>query len=56
MRTIELDERQIQVLREVLVSYLSDLRMEVAHTDSKDFRDKLKEKEKTIKAVLEILD
>ncbi len=56
MKTIELDERQIQVLREVLVTYLSDLRMEIANTDSKDFRDKLKDKEETIKAILEILD
>jgi len=47
------DERRI--LAEVLESYLSDLRMEIADTDSKDFRDMLKIRKDVIGKVLQVL-
>ncbi len=56
MATIELADEEVQVLREVLVNYLSDLRMEIGNTDSKDYRDRLKRKEEVIKRILERLD
>lgn len=52
MKTLELDDRQVEVLREVLSRYLSDLSMEIADTDSKDFRDDLKERKQTVEQVL----
>lgn len=45
---LELEPTDAEVLRLVLESYLSDLRMEIADTDSMEFREKLK----TRKAVL----
>jgi hypothetical protein len=39
---------EANLLREILVTNLSDLRAEIAATDLKSFRDKLKEKEAII--------
>ena len=40
------------MLREILESYLSDLRMEIADTDQMEFREGLKAKKKLIAGVL----
>jgi hypothetical protein len=53
---IQLNERQRRMLREILGAYLSDLRMEIAGTDSKDFRDELKERELFLKELLARLE
>ena len=55
MVTIELAPEDARLLGEVLASYLSDLRMEIADTDAQDFRDGLKQEESTIKRLLEQL-
>ena len=52
MAQIEIDSDEIEMLEDILQSYLSDLRMEIADTDLKDFRDNLKHKEDFIKAFL----
>lgn len=38
---------------EVLESYLSDLRMEIADTDNKDFREELKTRKAALKKILD---
>jgi len=48
----ELTPEEIEMLNEILTSYLSDLRMEIADTDSKDFRDELKKKEVLLKRLI----
>jgi hypothetical protein len=57
MVRIELEPEEQQILATVLASYLSDLRMEISHTDRADFRDMLKERkavvEKALRAVSE---
>jgi len=55
MKRLELDEQQAEMLAEVLESYLSDLRMEIADTDSKDYRDALKARETFLRWVVERL-
>lgn len=40
------------LLAEVLDSYLGDLRVQIANTDNFDFRENLKEKERTLARVL----
>ncbi|MFQ5889178.1 MAG: hypothetical protein ACE5JR_03895 [Gemmatimonadota bacterium] len=55
MPSIELTEREAVVLQEVLESYLSDLRMEIADTDRMSFREKLKERKMILLDVLEAL-
>jgi hypothetical protein len=52
MIRIELTAQQAVELREILRSVLGDLRMEIASTDQKDFRDGLKEREAFIKDLL----
>ncbi|PLX40643.1 MAG: hypothetical protein C0608_08490 [Deltaproteobacteria bacterium] len=44
MATVEFENHEACLLSEVISSYLSELRMEIADTDLKDFRDKLKER------------
>ncbi|HEX9286347.1 MAG TPA: hypothetical protein VF999_03660 [Thermoanaerobaculia bacterium] len=51
-RTIQLAEEEAQVLRSVLEEYISELRMEVANTDSMDFREDLKRKEDILKSLV----
>jgi len=49
MPTLELDASEARVLAEVLTDYVSDLRMEVANTDSMEVRDELKSRETFLK-------
>lgn len=55
MVAITLTAEEAALLRQVLTSYLSDLRMEIADTDSIDFREKLKEEEAFLKRLIEQL-
>ena len=55
MPTLELTTAERALLREVLETQLSDLRMEISDTDLKSYRDKLKEKEGVIKGLLQRL-
>lgn len=45
MARIDLSDNEAETLKDILESYLSDLRAEIADTDSMDFREPLKEKE-----------
>jgi len=53
MPTLDLSREQAEALADALESYLSDLRMEIADTDLKDFRDKLKHRKALLNEVLE---
>jgi len=52
MARLDLNEREADALREALEDYVSDLRMEIANTDSQDVRDELKEREALLKGVM----
>jgi len=52
MIRIELTDSEATTLQEVLDSYLSDLRMEIADTDRMEFRESLKAKKKVVEGVL----
>ncbi len=52
MIQVDLGDEERQILLEVLESALSDLRMEIADTDSMDFRDMLKGRKEVIKKVI----
>jgi hypothetical protein len=51
-RTIQLAEEEARLLQSVLEEYISELRMEVANTDSMDFREDLKRKEEILKSLV----
>jgi hypothetical protein len=53
---ITMTQAEVAALREVLTSYLSDLRMEIADTDSMQFREDLKRQEELLKKLLQQLD
>jgi hypothetical protein len=55
MINLDLTNEENDILVMVLESYLSDLRMEIADTDSMDFRESLKKKKEVLKKVLETL-
>jgi hypothetical protein len=55
MATLELSAEESRLLREVLESFMSDLRMEIADTDLFDFREQLKEKKRVLSELLERL-
>ena len=44
MRYFELPDERAEFLREILVHHLSELRMEIANTDHRDFREYLRER------------
>ena len=52
MITIELTREEAETVCEVLHSYLSDLQMEIRHTDNRQFREGLKRKESFLKGLL----
>ncbi len=55
MINLDLTNEEKDILAMVLESYLSDLRMEIADTDSMDFRESLKKRKDVLKKVLETL-
>ena len=48
MKTVDLNNEEIEILVAVLRSYLSDLRMEIADTDSMAFREILKRRKSVL--------
>jgi hypothetical protein len=52
MTRLELNPTETEMMREVLESFLSDLRLEVADTEKMAFREGLKKKEVFLKDVL----
>ena len=55
MVRLHLDPTEAEVLRMVLESYLSDLRMEIADTDSMDYREKLKSRKLVLRRIADLL-
>lgn len=53
MIVLNLSEHEREILAQVLKSYLSDLRMEIADTDSYEFREGLKARKRVLMKVLE---
>ncbi len=55
MIQLDLNPQEKEYLIEALESYLSDLRYEIADTDSMDFREQLKAKKNALEKVLAAL-
>lgn len=56
MVQIELTPTEADILKTVLESYLSDLRMEIGDTDSMDFREELKAKKMVLRKVVALIN
>lgn len=55
MPTLQLTPEELQLLKDVLENDLSDLRMEITHTDRSDFKDSLKQRKHLMADILEKL-
>jgi hypothetical protein len=55
MVQLTLTAEETAMLGEMLASYLSDVRMEIADTDAMDFREHLKQREVFLKKLLQEL-
>jgi len=53
---VELTEQKAELLREVLVNYLSNLRVEVAYTQRKELRDFLKKRGESLEELLQFIE
>jgi len=52
---LELDDSDVQLLREVLHSVVRDLSPEIADTDNPSYRRELKDRRDRLRAVLDLL-
>ncbi|KAA3610733.1 MAG: hypothetical protein D8M58_21055 [Calditrichaeota bacterium] len=55
MFTENLNIEEKQIIVETLEMFLSDLRMEISHTDKKEFRDELKHRKTVIAKTIHLL-
>ncbi len=56
MAQIELNREKVEILQEILRSHLSELRMEMANTDTKDFREFLKKRIEFLEQFVYVLE
>ncbi len=56
MTRIELNENEVEVLRETVESAISDIRYEINNTDSHDYKLKLRENQAALEAVASRLE
>lgn len=55
MKDLHLTEKENETLQNVLEGALSDIRAEIAHTDSPFFKDQLRDRKETMKHILDEL-
>lgn len=55
MPTFELNPEELELLKEILTSDLSELRMEIVDTDNSRFKDGLKHRKQVMMDILEKL-
>jgi len=53
---IELTPKEIEIFRDVLENFISDLRMEITDTDKQDYRESLKAKKNMIVKIKQKLE
>jgi hypothetical protein len=53
---IEMTPKEIEIFRDVLENFISDLRMEITDTDKQDYRESLKTKKNLIVKIKQKLE
>jgi len=56
MITLKLNDEEAMILYNIVESFLENLRVEVLHTDRREYREMLKQQEITVKKILEELE
>ena len=52
---LNLADDEVEIMRDVLTDYLSDLRMEIVDTDQMDYRETLKQRRRVLENVVAAL-
>jgi uncharacterized Zn finger protein len=55
MISLEMDKDEASTVQNVMEHYLSHLRVEIIHTDKREFREALKQREKFMKEIIDRL-
>lgn len=55
MITFDMTKEEANIVQNVIERYLYHLQVEIMHTDKRDFRDALKQREKFLKEIIERL-
>jgi hypothetical protein len=53
---IDITSEEAGMLKEILESYLSDLRMEISSTENMNFREEMKKREELLKRLIQHLE
>ena len=56
MKPLELTEQELDTLQEVLETDIAQLRLQEAHTDTRDYRALLKHKEEILNKILQAVE
>ncbi|NOH03434.1 MAG: hypothetical protein HND47_16475 [Chloroflexi bacterium] len=56
MITLRLNNDEAVILRNIVRSFIEELRVEIMHTDKREYRDMLKQQEIIVKKILEELE
>jgi hypothetical protein len=56
MITLRLNNDEAEILRNIVASFIENLRVEIMHTDRREYRDMLKRQEIIVKKILEGLE
>ncbi len=56
MITMKLTGEEAAILHNIVKTYIEDLRVEIMHTDRREYRDMLKQQEVLVRKILEELE
>ena len=56
MITVKLTEEEAVILQDIVETFIEGIRVEILHTDKREYREMLKQQEKVVKKILEQLE
>lgn len=56
MITMKLNDDEAMILHNIIKNFIEELRMEIMHTDRREYRDMLKQQEVIVRKMLEDLE
>ena len=56
MITMKLNDEEAMILHNIIKNFIEELRMEIMHTDRREYRDMLKQQEVIVRKMLEDLE
>ena len=56
MITVKLTEEEAMILQDIIETFIEGIRVEILHTDKREYREMLKQQEKVVQKILEQLE